>query len=352
LPIIIRGETHEVVMRARFPLSSIPTIFALVAMLVLALPAKAQEQPDRINPSASVITEQQLLDQLVRIEGRGSIPDKKSYVLEQPIGRTWQVFHQVYLPWIGGVAIVAILSLLAVFYLWRGPLRFEGGRSGRKMLRFTAFERFVHWMTAVCFVVLAISGLNITFGKDLLLPLIGPSAFSTWSQAAKYAHNFLSFPFTMGVVLMFLVWVARNLPTRADVEWMKQGGGMLGGHEPPSYKFNAGEKMIFWIVVIGGGATAATGYLLLFPFYGTDIATMQLAQIVHSVVGVLYIAAMLVHAYMGSIGMEGAFEGMASGEVDVNWAKSHHSLWYEEEMARAAKTQPTATPDTRPATVT
>jgi formate dehydrogenase subunit gamma len=183
--------------------------------------------------------------------------------------------------------------------------------------------------------------LNITFGKELVLPLIGPGAFSQWSQAAKYAHNFLSFPFTIGVVLMFLIWVARNLPTRADVEWLKQGGGMLGGHEPPSYKFNAGEKMIFWIVVIGGGASAATGYVLLFPFYGTNIATMQLAQVVHSVVGVLYIAAMLVHTYMGTIGMEGAFEGMANGEVDVNWAKSHHSLWYEEEMSRATKARST-----------
>jgi formate dehydrogenase subunit gamma len=122
---------------------------------------------------------------------------------------------------------------------------------------------------------------------------------------------------------------------------------MLGGHEPPSYKFNAGEKMIFWIVVIGGGATATTGYLLLFPFYGTNIAAMQLAQVVHSVVGVLYIAAMLVHVYMGTIGMEGAFEGMANGEVDVNWAKSHHSLWYEEEMAHTTKTRSTVPPDTR-----
>ena len=60
----------------------------------------------------------------------------------------------------------------------------------------TRFERFVHWMTAVCFIVLALSGLNITFGKDLLLPLIGPEAFTGWSQWAKYAHNYLSFPFT------------------------------------------------------------------------------------------------------------------------------------------------------------
>jgi formate dehydrogenase subunit gamma len=257
-------------------------------------------------------------------------------VLEQPVGRDWRVFRQDYLPWIGGIAIIGILGSLVVFYLWRGPLRF-GKRSGRTMLRFTAFERFVHWMTAVCFIVLAVSGLNITFGRELLLPLIGPNAFSAWSLMAKYAHNFVSFPFTIGVVLMFLIWIAENLPTRADVEWIKQGGGMFGGEEPPAYKFNAGEKMIFWVVVVGGGAAAATGYILLFPFYGTGIAGMQVAQVVHSVVGVLYVAAMLVHMYMGTLGMEGAFEGMASGEVDVSWAKSHHALWYKEEVSGKAQ---------------
>ena len=81
-------------------------------------------------------------------------------------------------------------------------------------MRFNAFERFVHWMTATCFIVLAISGLNITFGKSLLLPLIGPEAFTGWSQWAKYAHNYLSFPFTLGVVLIFLMWLAGNIPNR------------------------------------------------------------------------------------------------------------------------------------------
>jgi formate dehydrogenase subunit gamma len=206
------------------------------------------------------------------------------------------------------------------------------------MLRFNAFERVVHWMTTTCFVILGITGLNITFGKKLLLPLIGQDAFSLWSEGAKYAHNYLSFPFTIGVALMFFMWVGSNLPTRVDIEWMKHGGGMFGGEEPPAYKFNAGEKLIFWIVVFGGVAAAATGYTLLFPFYFTGIAGMQTAQVSHSVVGVLYIAAMLVHTYMGTLGTEGAFESMWDGEVDVNWAKSHHVLWYKEQMERDKET--------------
>jgi len=304
---------------------------ALVFALGVATTAVAQ-QPNSVNPIADSVKEQQLLQQFNKIEGRGSIPDVKSYVLEHPAGREWREFRMVTLKWIGGIAIVSILSLLTIFYLWRGSMRVHAGPSGRKIQRFNVFERFVHWLTASAFVVLAITGLNITFGRSLLLPLMGPEAFSTWTALGKYAHNYLGFAFTAGIVLMFLMWVARNLPTWVDVEWIKRGGGMLGGGEPPAYKFNAGEKLIFWLAVFGGGSIAASGFVLLFPFYGTGIASMELAQIAHSVVGVLFIAAMFVHIYMGTIGMQGAFEGMATGDVDVNWAKEHHNLWYEEEM--------------------
>lgn len=307
---------------------------ALAFVVAIAAPAPAQ-QPTTVNPTASAVQERQLLQELNRIQGRVSIPDRKSDVLEQPAGREWRQWHQVTLRWIGAVAILGTLVLLVGFYLTRGQVKLESGFSGRKIVRFSGVERFVHWLTAACFVVLAISGLNVTFGKALLLPLIGPSAFSTWSEFAKYSHNFLSFPFTIGVILIFLMWIGSNIPNRTDVEWVKRGGGIVGKDHPPAGHFNAGQKVIYWIVVLGGGASAVTGYLLLFPFYGTGIAGMQLAQIVHSVVAVLFIAAMLGHIYIGTIGMEGAFEAMGEGTVDVNWAKEHHSLWLEQEKARA-----------------
>jgi formate dehydrogenase subunit gamma len=213
-------------------------------------------------------------------------------------------------------------------------VRIEAGRSGRTLVRFNAFERFVHWMTAACFIVLAISGLNITFGYQLLTPVIGPEAFAGWAQWAKYAHAYLSFPFTLGVVLTFLMWIAWNLPTATDVRWLKEGGGIVGNNHPPARRFNAGQKMIYWIVVLGGAAVAVTGYVLMFPFYGTDVSSMQTAQMVHGIVGLLFIAIMLAHIYIGTIGMQGAFEAMGSGEVDVNWAKQHHSLWLEKEMQK------------------
>jgi formate dehydrogenase subunit gamma len=308
---------------------------ALGLVVATAMPAAAQ-QPSSVNPTAAAVKEQQLLQQLKMIEGRGTIPDVKSYVLEHPAGREWREYRTVTLKWIGGIAILGILALLTIYYLWHGTMRIEAGRSGRTILRFNVFERFVHWLTAVTFVILAITGLNITFGRSLILPWLGPSAFSEWSEWAKFSHNYLSFAFTAGLILMFLIWVARNLPSHNDVVWFKNGGGMFGGREPPAEKFNGGEKLIFWISTIGGGLVIATGFVLLFPFYGTTVANMELAEIVHSVVAVLYVSAMFVHIYMGTIGVEGAFEAMAEGTVDVNWAKERHSLWYEEEKQLGA----------------
>src|SRR5205807_2478415 len=148
----------------------------------------------------------------------------------------------------------------------RGMVRIESGRSGVNIVRFNAFERSVHWMTATCFIILALSGLNIVFGKDTLLPLVGPSAFSSWSLAAKYAHNFLSFPFTLGVVLIVLIWLGGNVANRVDIEWLKRGGGIVGRAHPPADRFSAGQKAIYWIVVLGKSAVAVSGYLLMFPF--------------------------------------------------------------------------------------
>jgi formate dehydrogenase subunit gamma len=315
-----------------------------IALIVsfCAAPVSAQQRnPDNsVNPTASSVKEDQLFQELNRISGRCTIPDQKACTIEQPAGRDWRHFHEVTLRWIGAVAVIGMLALLVLFYLVRGMVRIESGRSGRVLVRFSAFERLVHWMTAACFIVLALSGLNITFGKSLLLPLVGPEAFTVWSQWAKYAHNYLSFPFTLGVLLIFLMWIAWNIPGKVDVEWLREGGGIVGHKHPPAYRFNAGQKLIYWIVVLGGGAAAASGYLLMFPFYGTNIADMQLAQVVHGVVALLFVAAMLGHIYIGTIGMEGAFEAMWDGTVDANWAKEHHSLWAETEAAKGHITAP------------
>jgi formate dehydrogenase subunit gamma len=319
---------------------------AACALLLGASPAGAQ-QP--VNPTASSVKEQQLLQELQRIQGRGTIPDTKSYIIEQPAGRDWRHFHEVTLRWIGAISIIGMVVLLVAFYLIRGMVRLESGRSGRVLVRFNAYERLLHWMTATCFILLAITGLNITFGKPLLLPLMSPEAFTNWSQWAKYVHNYVSFPFTIGVVLIFLTWLPGNFPTRVDVQWLKEGGGIIGHRHPPAYRFNAGQKMVYWLQVLAGGTLAVTGYLLMFPFYGTTIAGMQLSEIIHGITAVLFVAIMLAHIYIGTIGMEGAFEGMWDGTVDENWAREHHRLWLEREAARGNIAPPPPAAHVQPA---
>jgi len=321
-------------------------IFAAIALLLLAAAAApvAAQQPNSVNPNGAAVQEQQLLQQLHRVQGLGTIPDTKSYVIEQPQGRDWRDYREGTLPLIGTIAMLGMIVLLAIFFMVRGMVRIRSGRSGVNIVRFNAFERFVHWMTATCFILMALTGLNITFGRVALLPLVGPDAFSSWSLAGKYIHNFLSFPFTLGVILIFFMWLGGNLPDRTDLNWLKKGGGIVGHEEPPAYRFNAGQKMVYWIVVLAGTAVAVSGYLLMFPFYGTTIAGMQLAQMVHGTVAVLFVAIMIAHVYIGTIGMEGAFEAMGSGTVDLNWAKEHHSLWLEEERARTGPNKMQAQP--------
>jgi len=228
--------------------------------------------------------------------------------------------------------ILGMIATLGAAYLIMGRIRISKGRSGQKVRRFNAFERFSHWLTAISFVVLGLTGLNITFGKLLLLPVIGPEAFSSESQIAKYTHNFVSVSFVIGLVLIVAIWIKDNIPQKVDIEWIKQGGGFIKSKHAPSGRFNPGEKLVFWFALWAGVAVIVSGYLLIFPFYVTNIAGMQLAQIVHAVVAVLFIAVIIAHIYIGTLGMEGAFEAMATGDVDLNWAKEHHDVWLEEQL--------------------
>lgn len=313
------------------------SLFAAFALLfVFANPAAAQLS---FKPTAEAVHEDKLLNALKegdKISGRVSIPDSNAANLIQPAGRDWRDFHRSKLPWIGGVAILGMFALLAIFLTVRGRIRVHQGFSGKTLLRFASFERFTHWLTASCFIVLALSGLNVSFGRTLILPLFGPDAFAAMSHWAKLAHNYLAFPFMLGLVIMFVIWIKDNIPGRLDIEWIKQGGGMLAnGKHPPARRFNAGQKGIFWIVIIGGALMSVSGWFLLFPYLLSNVTDMQIWTVVHAVIAMLFIAAMLAHIYIGSVGMEGAFDAMGTGEVDVNWANEHHSLWVEEEQAKA-----------------
>lgn len=300
-------------------------------------------QPTSVNPTASAVKEKQLLDALKpagpgiqAVSGRVSIPDKRSGHLIQPAGREWRAERETTLPRVGAIAILGTLAALIVFYLVRGSVKIEGGRSGQVMTRFNFIERFAHWLTAASFLALGLTGLNITFGKSLLLPLLGPNAFASMTQLGKFVHNYGSFAFTLGLVLMLVLWIKDNIPHPRDLLWLLKGGGILGLHVD-ARRFNGGQKVIFWAVVLGGAGLAYTGYNLMFPFAFADVAGMQWLTILHGLIGVVLLAVILAHIYIGTVGMEGAFEAMGTGQVDLNWAKSHHSMWVDQQQSKAAK---------------
>jgi len=323
-------------------------LLAFLGILVFAFPTIAQQATPNapIDPDTSVVNEEALLREAPRIEGRIDQPDPRARVLMQPAGRKWDYFHEVILHRLGAIAILGMIALLALAYFVIGRIRMSAGRSGRKVVRFNGFERFSHWLTAVSFVLLALTGLNITFGKFLLLPVMRPESFSSLAQGAKYVHNFAGFSFMVGLALIIALWIKDNLPRKVDLDWLKQGGGFIKSKHAPAGRFNAGEKLVFWFALAAGLAVTVSGIFLLFPFYWTNIAGMQAAQMVHAVIAVLFVAVILAHIYIGTLGMEGAFEAMATGEVDMNWAKEHHDQWFEAMLRERSAVSSGQTPPT------
>jgi formate dehydrogenase subunit gamma len=305
----------------------------LAAGFVPTAEAQAPQTPvnTRERPTFGLTNSQdaELLRALRGAQGSVSIPDQKAGVLIQPQGRTWRQTMEGTIHALGTWLVLGMLAVLIAFFLLRGRITIERGPSGRVVQRFNGLERFVHWFTASSFIVLAITGLNVTFGRYILLPLLGPGLFADLSLAFKYGHNYVAFAFMIGVVLTFLIWVIHNLPSRTDLEWIAAGGGLFRrGAHPPAGKFNAGQKLIFWSVVLGGVALSVTGIYMLFPFQFGDIQTQQLMTVIHAIVAVVLIAIILAHIYIGTVGMEGAFDAMGTGKVDENWAREHHSVWY------------------------
>lgn len=304
-------------------------VFAILALVVgLSAPAIAQ-----VNPTESSVTEDALFQALGTgpVAGRVSIPDGNAGYLIKQDNKAWAALQGDFLHTLSIWAVVGMIVLLAAFYMIRGKIRIDAGPSGRKILRFNAIERFAHWTLASTFIILALSGLNIIVGKTLILPLVGEAAFGTLSQLGKIAHNFLAWPFMISLVLILVLWIAHNIPNAVDAKWIAQGGGLLKkGVHPPAKKFNAGQKLIFWSVVLGGAALSYTGYMLLFPAEAGTPADWQFYQTIHALTAAVLSAIIIAHIYIGSVGMEGAFDAMGTGEVDENWAKEHHSLWVEE----------------------
>ena len=275
-----------------------------------------------------------ILDQPVYREGRSSLPEPVRDVLMQPQGRTWRDLHNDKLAYGGAIYVFGISLLIALFLAVRGRIEVAEGESGETVRRFSAFERANHWLTAVSFLLLACTGVVILYGNGLIRPWLGAGPYAQLARFSAWSHMTFAVPFVAGVLAMIALWTRQNLFERLDWDWLKQRGGFIGRAHPPARKFNAGQKLVFWGVALGGLGLALTGLGLMFPFYWADYTGMQIAQSLHTALALLMLGLIVGHIYIGTIGMQGAFEAMWSGLVDRNWAREHHRLWLEEADAR------------------
>ncbi len=265
-----------------------------------------------------------------RVEGVSSLPYVGAEIFERPFARDWRLGMADVATHLGALAILGFAFLLAAVLAIRGRVPITRGKSERRVKRFGMIERATHWMTSVSFLMLALTGIVIAYGDTLILPF-GDELLGQTGWLATWGHMMFFPPFALGIAAMFVMWVRHNLPSKLDVAWLKQGGGMFSDDlHPSARKFNAGQKLIFWSVILGGGLLVVSGVLLMFPFWILSINGMGWAMLAHAIVAVLMIAIILGHIYIGSVGMQGAFWAMWTGRVDRNWAVEHHDLWVEE----------------------
>ncbi|MEJ2286421.1 MAG: formate dehydrogenase subunit gamma [Desulfobacterales bacterium] len=279
------------------------------------------------------------------VRGYTSVASEAHEVLINNGGQNWRQIRNGPLAGIGPWVLAGVLAAIGIFYVIIGKDRLEEPRTGTKIPRFSLAERILHWATAGLFILMAITGLSMLFGRAVLIPVFGYQAFSSYMRAGMQVHNYGGPFFLAGVLVEITVWFKDNIPKKMDIQWFKNLGGMIGqGPRPHAGKVNGGAKAWFWIVVFAGLGIGISGLILDFPNFGQSRLTMQIAHVIHASLAVLFIAASFGHIYIGTIGAEGTFEGMWSGRVDASWAKQHQDLWYEEKL-----TGPDETPDSETA---
>jgi formate dehydrogenase subunit gamma len=306
-----------------------------------ATPEQAQQQRQVTQPgnNAPVWREVQRGD-----PNYTSLPGREMNVLIQPparflgqdvrvtAGEAWRQFRNGPVTFWGGLLVVLVLVAIAAFYFIFGSVKLHGRPSGRLIRRFSSVDQVVHWTVAISFCVLGLSGLIMLFGKHVVLPLMGYTLFAWLAALSKNLHNFVAPIFMFSVAIFAILFVRHNLPRAYDFIWVRNALGYVTGKKHvPSGKFNAGEKVWFWGgVVLLSIVVSWSGLILLFPNFDQTRAVMQDAWIWHAVAALLYIAMALGHIYLGTLGVEGAYQAMRTGYVDEVWAKEHHEYWYND----------------------
>lgn len=251
-------------------------------------------------------------------------------------GEAWREVRNKWLIPYGGSLLLIVVLAIGIFYFSKGMIKNHAPDTGREIERFTPFERAAHWCNAIAFTILGVSGVVMAFGKFFLLPVVGGTLFGWLTYVLKNMHNFAGPLFAVSLAIVFFTFLRDNWPQKGDVNWLLKGGGLFGGEEPASNRFNAGEKIVFWGgVFFLGLVVVSSGFVLdkLLPGLVYERSTMQIAHMVHAIATVLMMAMFIAHIYLGTIGMQGAYQGMKTGYVDETWAKEHHGYWYDDVKA-------------------
>jgi len=270
------------------------------------------------------------------VEGYTAVRGLETGELIQASGEVWRRWRNGPLAWLGGVLLGGTFGTLLLFHLLHGGQRLARPRTGIKVPRWNLGERLLHWITAILFILLGITGLSIFYGRRLLIPLLGHQAFSLYLSGAKFVHNLIGPLFIACLVVMGLTWFRDNLWRKTDWQWLRSFGGLFGGGHPHAGRMNAGETLWFWLLMVMGTVVSVTGLILDLPLFGLEREILQLSHLLHLVATLVVMAAALGHIYIGTLGTEGALEGMVTGEVDLSWARQHHDLWLEEITAGRA----------------
>ncbi|MFP5357224.1 MAG: formate dehydrogenase subunit gamma [Gammaproteobacteria bacterium] len=272
--------------------------------------------------------------------GYSTLPRADGNDLIQNGGENWRQLRNGPVMIIGGLFLPLVVLAIGLFHLWKGQKKVQGPLSGRRVQRWTRGERILHWTTASLFILLAITGLSLLFGRVVLIPLMGHEGFAAWALAAKWLHNLGGPLFSVCVLLIVLFWIKDNIPNRTDLEWFRNGGGMFGKHASAG-RMNGGEKVWFWFIATFGVIVCITGLILDFPNVFTGRDSFQNANLIHAALAIAWVGLFFGHAYIGTLGTEGALEGMTTGQVSEEWARQHHDLWLEE-MQQGGGSHPAA----------
>lgn len=311
-----------------YSLLSLLVLTLVLPLIPYAVASKDETAGKVFDPGAELWRDVRQRDRV--LVGTTQMKGVDAGVLINEYGEQWRQFRMQQLVPYGAALMGIVLSVILLFYLLRGPLRIQGEATGKKLMRFTVFERTTHWFTVAIFWLLALTGLILLYGRMVLIPILGPEGFGITASACKEAHNLFGPTFLVAIIMLFITFAKDNIYARGDMLWLLKGGGMLGGGHVSAGRFNAGEKIWFWIAVLGGIVLCATGLILDFSIFGQSRQIMGLSHVLHGIVALVVISVSFGHIYLGTAGVEGTLGSMTTGYVDEAWAKSHHDRWYAE----------------------